>query len=225
MSANGRLADSELASIPGGRLAKPAAAAWNASGGPADNGLRPTGSRSSYRIYADQLYFWNLYQAGKGALAAFPGTSNHGWGNAVDLAEMWMRSWVDDHGARFGWKKTEAFSEWWHVNFVGGVSFPTFESLSMKKGSRGKRVRWYTKRLAFIHRPHSGRPYLKRWFWRYQKPVVSGVRAFQGDQGLRVDGVIGPETAYRISRVFHKQYVARKGKRKRLARDVVRRRP
>src|SRR5262245_46020726 len=117
MASNGRLSKSELASIPGGELAVAAAAAWNAPGGPADAGLKPEGPRSSYRTYAQQEEFWAIYQAG-GNLAARPGTSNHGMGIAIDLADEWMRSWVDEHGAEFGWRKTEAMGEWWHVNFV-----------------------------------------------------------------------------------------------------------
>jgi hypothetical protein len=222
MSENGRLPKSDLAPIPQGELRKDAAAAWNAKQGPADNGLYPTGSMSSYRTYDEQVYLYRLYQEGKGNLAADPGTSNHGWGVAVDLALEWMRSWIDDHGARFGWRKTEAFSEWWHVNFVGGVSFPTFEVL--RRGSRGKRVRWYTKRLAFIHKP-GGHAYLPRWYWRFRDPVVDAVIAFQSAQKLKPDGAIGEKTAHQISVVFHKQYVSRKGKRKRRLRDIVRRRP
>jgi hypothetical protein len=218
---NGKLSAAELSPIPGGQLAHDAAAAWNANDGPAENGLMPTGSRSSYRLYEDQVYFWNHQPP----LAAYPGTSNHGWGKALDLAVEWMRSWIDDHGARFGWKKTEAFSEWWHVNFVGGVGpfKPAFKPL--RKGSRGRRVRWYTKRLAFIHPAGVKHGYLRRWYWRYKQPVVEAVRDFQRDQELTVDGVIGEKTAHRISAVFHRQYVARKGKRKRRLRDKLRGRP
>lgn len=219
MAENGKLAASELSPIPGGQLEHEAAAAWNADGGPADNGLMPTGSRSSYRLYADQVYFWDHQPP----LAAFPGTSNHGWGKAVDLAAEWMRSWIDDHGARFGWKKIEAFSEWWHVNFVGGVHFPTFKVL--KHGMRGKRVVWYTKRLAFIHPAGKKHGYLSRNFWKYKDAVVAAVEDFQRDHGLDVDGKIGEHTAHTISAVFHRQYVARKGKRKRRLRDKLRRRP
>jgi peptidoglycan hydrolase-like protein with peptidoglycan-binding domain len=203
MAENGRLSASELAPIPGGELRKDAAAAWNAPGGPADAGLRPTGSRSSYRTYAEQEYFWNLYQSGAGALAAYPGTSNHGWGIAVDLAEPWMRDWIDAHGAKYGWRKTEAMSEWWHVNYVGGVSFPTFKVL--KHGMRGPRVVKFTRRLAFIRKRNGGR-YLHRQFWKFKDPVVEAVRAFQKTYHLKVDGEIGPKTAAKINGVFKRQY-------------------
>lgn len=210
MASNGRLSASELSPIPGGELRKDAAAAWNAPGGPADAGLRPTGPMSSYRTYEEQVYLWGLYQRGEGNLAAYPGTSNHGWGIAVDLAEPWMRTWMDSHGAKYGWKKTEAFSEWWHMNYVGGVSFPTFETL--KKGSRGKRVKRFTRKLAFIHASAHG-AYLKRWYWRYKQPVVGAVTQFQKDQGLHPDGIIGPKTGARINGTFKRQWEQRGGKR------------
>lgn len=208
MAANGRLSPSELAPIPGGELRKDAAAAWNAPGGPADNGLRPTGSMSSYRTYAEQEYFWKLYQEGKGNLAAYPGTSNHGNGVAIDLAEPWMREWIDKHGAEYGFKKTEALSEWWHVNFVGGVSFPEFDPI--QRGDKGKRVKHYTRRLAYIRRRQTGKPYLRRAPGRFGSRVERAVKRFQVDHGLTADGVIGEKTADEIESVFKRQYRRRK---------------
>lgn len=205
--ANGRLPPETLAAIPGGRLSKSAARGWNAPGGPADAGLMPTGSRSSYRSYADQEHFYDLYLAGKGNLAAFPGTSNHGLGISVDLREPWMRAWVDEHGAPYGWAKTEAFSEWWHVNFVGGIA-PSILVPTLKRGDKGRRVQRFTRRLAFVRRPH-GKPYLPRWYWRYKPPVERAVRAFQRDHDLYADGKIGPKTAAKIDAVFRRQYQAR----------------
>lgn len=210
MVSNGRLSKDELSPIPGGELRNDAANAWNAPSGAADAGCVPTGSMSSYRTYDEQVYLYRLYQEGKGNLAAVPGTSNHGWGVAVDLAATWMRAWIDEHGAHFGWRKTEAFSEWWHVNFVGGVGPfpPPFKIL--RHGSKGPRVKKYTRRLAYIHRPH-GRAYLKRWYWKYKTPVVSAVKQFQKDHKLKADGVIGPKTASIITAVFRRQYHERSG--------------
>lgn len=120
MAVNGKLSPSDLAPIHQGQLAKSAAAAWNAMNVEARaNGveLRPTGSKSSYRTYAQQVELWNLYQSGRGALAAHPGSSNHGWGLAVDLASQEMRSMVDRIGAKYGYSKrtSDAPSEWWHI--------------------------------------------------------------------------------------------------------------
>jgi hypothetical protein len=122
MAGNGNLPPSQLTPVPPGRLEKNAAAAWNA--GPGRAGCKLLGPNSGYRSYGMQVHYWNLYQSGQGNLAARPGTSNHGWGRAVDLAQPWMRSWINAHGARYGWKKTEAPSEWWHVNYVGGYRPP-----------------------------------------------------------------------------------------------------
>jgi peptidoglycan hydrolase-like protein with peptidoglycan-binding domain len=206
MAGNGKLSKSELAPIPQGELSIEAAAAWNAPGGPADAGLVPTGSNSSYRTYAVQEKFYADYLAGKGELAAKPGTSNHGLGIAIDVPETWMKSWIKEHGAEFGWKKTEAFSEDWHFNFVGGVDFPTFEE--MKKGSHGKRVERMTKRLSFIHEP-GGKAFLDDASEKYTEIVEKAVRHFQKVFKLKVDGVVGAKTAGRINGVFHRQYEER----------------
>lgn len=207
MAENGKLASSELAPIPGGQLRKDAAAAWNAPGGPADAGLRPGGPISSYRTYAEQEQVWTVYQNG-GNLAAVPGTSNHGWGLAVDIPNAWEQAWMREHGAHYGWEKTEAFSEPWHFTYVPGVftAPPSFKTLH--KGSRGKAVVHFSKRLAYIH-PSGHRAYLRRWYWRMKEPMVEAVRRFQRDQGLAVDGTIGPKTAARINGAFKRQYGGR----------------
>ena len=125
MADNGRFSDTELAEIPGGRLEKEAAANWLAlrrtGGKELGVWIAPIGPRGSYRTYADQEYFWQLYQSGRGNLAARPGTSNHGWGRAVDLAApASMRPVIDRFGAPYGWRWGEARSENWHVTYYGG---------------------------------------------------------------------------------------------------------
>jgi Putative peptidoglycan binding domain len=216
MASNGQLSDSELSPIPGGRLRHDAANAWNAPGGPANLGCTPAGPASSYRKkspaseYGTQEYFWNHQPP----VAAIPGTSNHGWGIAVDLAATWMRAVIDEHGARFGWRKTEAFSEWWHVTFVGGVGPfpPPFKPLS--RGSRSKVVRKYSRRLAYILRSESDRHrelhdrkhYMRKGRRKFDIGMKRAVRLFQRDHGLKDDGVIGEKTASMITAVFRKQW-------------------
>jgi LysM repeat protein len=104
-------------------LASNAAAAWESM---RQESLRlygidlyPDGTLSGYRSYAQQLYLYNLYLSGQASLAAVPGTSSHEYGIALDLAEPYMRTVVDQIGANYGWAKTEAPDEWWHVNYVG----------------------------------------------------------------------------------------------------------
>lgn len=209
MYANGKFPDSALSPVPGGRLEHEAAAAWNARGGPADAGLLPTGSESSYRDYDGQVK-QREYWCGRGLCgnAAVPGTSNHGRGICVDLKEPWMRSWIDEEGAPYGWRKTEAFNEWWHVNWVGGVHFPTFVVLD--RGAKGKRVKKLTRRLAFIHSPkhgtRGGDAYLARSVGRFGRRVEKAVHDFQEDHGLAADGEVGPRTASTINAVFKRQY-------------------
>lgn len=125
MSDNGQLPPSELALIAQGRLAIAPAAAWNAMNVEARRrGLElvPTGSKSSYRSYAQQVELYQMYLNGTGNLAARPGTSNHGWGTAVDVASHEMRALVDQIGAKYGWSKawSDAPSEWWHLLYEGG---------------------------------------------------------------------------------------------------------
>jgi LysM repeat protein len=81
--------------------------------------LYPAGPLSAYRTYSQQVELRHLYLAGEGPFAAPPGTSAHELGTAVDLATPEMRHVVDLIGARFGWGKVEAPTEWWHVNYVG----------------------------------------------------------------------------------------------------------
>lgn len=81
--------------------------------------LYPAGPLSAYRSYGQQLYLYDLYLSGEGSLAAAPGTSSHEYGSALDLADPAMSNVIDAIGASYGWAKTEASSEWWHVNYVG----------------------------------------------------------------------------------------------------------
>jgi D-alanyl-D-alanine carboxypeptidase len=133
MANNGRLSDSELATIPGGRLRKDAAESWGAMrayiGKQKGVWICPTSVRTAYRPYADQEYFWSLYRSGRGALAARPGTSNHGWGIAVDLPSPAMQAAVRECGHQFGWGirggrlVSDAPSEAWHCTWHPG-SYP-----------------------------------------------------------------------------------------------------
>jgi len=182
MPDNGKFPDSELAAIPGGRLSKEAAANWlalRAKGG-RELGIwiSPLGPRSSYRTFAEQEHFWALYQAG-GNLAARPGTSNHGWGNAVDLAHPpTMRRVVDTFGAPFGWRWGEAPSESWHVTYRGGGSadvnaLTVDEHPSLKRGDSGDVVK------------------------RVQQWLID-----HGAEGVKADGDYGPMTEKAVARLY-----------------------
>ena len=80
----------------------------------------------SYRNYADLVGARELF----GGLAAKPGTSNHGWGTAIDTWE-WAAydfgspryQWLVANGPAYGWVCPAATEngnpEYWHYEYVG----------------------------------------------------------------------------------------------------------
>ncbi|NIJ04171.1 M15 family metallopeptidase [Frigoribacterium faeni] len=92
---------------------------------------RPLAITEGYRSYARQVEYWNKYQAGTGNLAAYPGTSNHGWGIScdfgagVDQAGSAAKRWMDANAPSYGWNPTgNGFSrpEPWHFDYVGSYA-------------------------------------------------------------------------------------------------------
>lgn len=84
----------------------------------------------SYRSYEQQV----ALKAQKPVLAAKPGTSNHGWGLAVDLGSNINKfgtaehNWMRQNAARFGWvhpdwaQQNGSKPEAWHWEFVGSAN-------------------------------------------------------------------------------------------------------
>lgn len=93
---------------------------------------KPLFATDGYRDLATQWVVWEDYVNGDGAPAAIPGTSNHGWGLALDLGSRvnsfgtaeheWMRA----NAGKYGWehpfwaRKGGGREEAWHWEFVGG---------------------------------------------------------------------------------------------------------
>lgn len=202
MSENGRLTPQELAPIPGGQLRKDAARAWNAMCERArELGLpvpMPDGPLSSYRTFVQQVQLRVMWCArGNCDNAAKPGTSRHGWGIAVDVAEdaVHHAATIDKIGEPYGWSKKWSDAPWepWHNTWdEGHVRVLHWWTPFYKRGSYGPNVMLLTGRLQ-----HLG--YLHRRYWRYQLPVVGAVRAFQRDHGLPL-GATNRETWYAIKR-------------------------
>ena len=100
-----------------------AAAAWNSMRADALTNygvdLYPAGPMSAYRTSAQQGDLYELFLSGAGAPANPPGMSSHELGVSVDLATPAMRDVVDQIGWQYGWGKTEAPDEWWHVTWGG----------------------------------------------------------------------------------------------------------
>ena len=121
VSGNGQLPATSLDSIgqDGHRLWGPAATSWKAAVAAAANDgidLKVTDSYRSYDEQVDLVKRKGLYS--EGGYAAVPGTSNHGWGLAVDVdntnaaATTWMRA----NGYRFGFVEAVP-REPWHWEF------------------------------------------------------------------------------------------------------------
>lgn len=130
MSVNGQLPASDLAPIPGGRLKKGAPAdSWNsmcyAYRQRTGRTPLPNGPASSYRTYGQQVdlrrYWCNQGRCGN---AAQPGSSNHGWGLAVDGNGDAQNA--ADSLTQFGWAKRCSDAPWeaWHRRFCGSWSGP-----------------------------------------------------------------------------------------------------
>jgi hypothetical protein len=89
-----------------------------------------------YRDLATQQYYWNLYQAGKGNVAAYPGQSNHGWALAVDFdITDTMFAWLQANAGAFGWDWAtgRASGERWHWEYIldgGAPARNVFSALS-----------------------------------------------------------------------------------------------
>jgi hypothetical protein len=140
---NGRIATKLLVSIPGGMLHHTAAKAYLRMRSEASKRhikLEPTSTADTYRRYSVQLktflhrydntprkgvpkkYNGKLWWLKPGfAGAAVPGTSNHGWGLAIDLHSPnqktieWLLANADKYG--FSW---ESQSEPWHIRYYKG---------------------------------------------------------------------------------------------------------
>ena len=112
---NGRIPVESLAPIPGGEVMwAPAAAAFTRMADDAARAGITLPVVDAYRPYEDQVRLADelgLYS--QGGLAAVPGTSQHGWGRAIDLelddaALNWMRA----NAGAYGFHETVPREPW-----------------------------------------------------------------------------------------------------------------
>jgi len=80
------------------------------------------GVNEGYRTLAGQKYWWDHYNHNP-AMAASPGTSNHGWGAAFDLESPTgdQIAWIKRYGPAYGY--TPIKSEDWHFDFSGSFTY------------------------------------------------------------------------------------------------------
>jgi len=163
--------------------------------------------RSAYRTYSQQVYFWNLYRSGRGNLAAYPGTSNHGWGLAIDCYSQWDRWAIDQIGSPFGFSKrtSDAPSEWWHIKWNGSwhgtapPSGPRVLKLGMS-GTDVEEVQIYLVRGGYLHKADRTHP--KAIDGSFGPGTKAGVQHFQRDNHMTADGVVGPATIAALRRKY-----------------------
>lgn len=206
MASNGRLPQSSLGPITkavGGAqvyLRKDAAKAFMAMNHEAETKygttLRATGSKSAYRTLAQQEWLWdNVEHPHDTNWVARPGTSNHGWGLAIDLASPHMRSIVDKIGAKYGWSKhwSDAPGEWWHLKWKPG-NYPAVKNSpasepTLRRGQIGPSV-IRMKKLLY----NKGLRFGSRYNPFFGKKTQDAVKRFQKRHSLKADGVVGTKT-------------------------------
>ena len=130
-AANGRLDTAALVPVGktgeertgGHKLNAAAAEAYNKMKAAAEKDGISWGITDSYRDYESQVDVAKrkgLYS--QGGLAAVPGTSNHGWGSALDLKlDDAAFNWLKQNAAQFGF--TNIPRERWHWEYKAGVEF------------------------------------------------------------------------------------------------------
>ena len=116
---NGKVPSSDLSTIDGTKqqLWAPASRSFEAMRSAAAAQGVTIGITDSYRSYEAQVDVAarkGIY--GKGGLAAVPGTSDHGWGMALDLKlDSSAQAWMQKNAADFGYVDDTPGESWhWH---------------------------------------------------------------------------------------------------------------
>lgn len=150
---NGVFTFSNTDSIEGGRLWPAAALTWNAmQAAYAEDGHNPRtfvpgGPASSARSIQQQRQLKAEWTAkGQPGKAATPGTSNHGWGIAVDIPNDTAQAWLRRNAARFGWSNAEGqrVGENWHWGYVGASQALLNSLREPYAGYTASEKRWIT---------------------------------------------------------------------------------
>lgn len=226
---NGRLSAAIMAETPGQAggvgvlLVEPAARAWRAlcAAAKAEGHVLKIGwSNSAYRPYADQerifrdryttTYLqgrphktWNgrrWYQKPGTAVAAVPGTSNHGWGLAVDVGEerdgdtgtesvdQGTVDWLAANEHLYGFSH-ELQSEPWHIRYFAGDEIPP-AVLAYEAGTPSTEDDMTPEQAQLLAEVH--------WMLREVKPQTDRLPAIQGSVDMLAWGVLDPGQGLRV---------------------------
>ncbi len=186
-----------------GQLANQAAAGWNSMALAAGERLPTNGCDSAYRPYERQVY-WRNYWCSLGSCgnAAWPGTSNHGLGLAVDVPQF-VRGYIDLHGQRFGWCKcwSDAAHEWWHVKFNPAIYArpnpgPNLRSPTLRKGSGGPGQNVFVRKVQKLLRGHGDKSV--QVDGEFGRSTAIAVRRFQKAERIKVNGVVSKRVWKRL---------------------------
>lgn len=109
----------DVVEIDGKKVAAKTARAWQElKAAAARDGVRLK-LNSGFRTHGEQQALYRAYQSGRGNLAAYPGTSNHQHGQAldIDVARQDAYDWMHAHAPGLGWERTVS-SEPWHWEYL-----------------------------------------------------------------------------------------------------------
>jgi len=118
----------------------------------------------TYRTYARQLLAKRIY----GSNAATPGTSNHGWGRAVDLQTSGQINATNRYGAPYGWQKRWSDAGWepWHMRGVKAMASPAapdpFKPLGPRQKLACRRLLFHRREMAREKRSGEGPRFRKQ---------------------------------------------------------------
>ena len=134
----------------------------------------------TYRSYARQVQAKRVY----GRNAAYPGTSNHGLGRAVDLHSYAQRRAIDRIGYPYGWSKrtSDASHEWWHLRGIKQMGAPRPADPLKPLGARTRRacdrLLYHRREMAREKRSGQGPRYRRQLRWaRFWKARVETLHA------------------------------------------------
>lgn len=155
---------------------------------------------SGLRTRAEQERLYNLYRAGRGNLAARPGTSRHETGNAADLAPSNAR---DVHGAlarKYG-IHFPVPGEAWHAELIGGGGgggiFSTPWNIAKKviKGNVGRLINGGSKVLNAILNRFGGKSPLQKFGIAAMKKTTPRIYKMIDDGARKQHEAAGDGTA------------------------------